>query len=188
LDDYWQGGAKLLAGRQFGHGSEVTISYEYHQLHYDTRFAVDDGAASIPGRILEEGQQEGELSLKYYWDKARHWRSWTRLGLQENRDNGGGFFDYRRYSAAEQLTFKEGRWEIQAGVRWRDYNYQVQRVEPGSSERRRLTLIGSTLRVQASVGKSWKVFSELEHEWSISRQLLDDYQVNTVSAGIDFEF
>jgi hypothetical protein len=64
----------------------------------------------------------------------------------------------------------------------------VQRVEPGSSDRRRLTLIAGTFRVQASLGKSWKVFSELEHEWSISRQLLDDYEVNTVSAGVDFEF
>jgi hypothetical protein len=63
LDDYWQGGVKLLAGREFGHGSEVTISYEFHQLHYDHRFAVDDDAASIPDRILKENQQEGELSL-----------------------------------------------------------------------------------------------------------------------------
>ncbi|MDB6037602.1 MAG: hypothetical protein JWM99_1443 [Verrucomicrobiales bacterium] len=188
LDDYWQGGAKGIVGRQFGYASEVAISYEYHQLRYDSRLAVDFEARSLPDRVLAEGQQEGEFSLKYYWDPARKWRTWTRLGYQENRDNGGGFFDYRRYAASQQLLFKEGRWELQTGVRWRYYDYLVQKVDFNNSNHRRLTLIDSNIRLEVKLGKSWKQFSEFEHESSISRQLLDDFQVNTISTGVEFEF
>jgi hypothetical protein len=188
LDDYWQGGAKGIVGRQFGYGSEVTLSYEYHQLRYDRRFAVDFEARSLPDQVLAEGQQEGEFSLKYYWDPARRWRTWTRLGLQENRDNGGGFFDYRRYAATQQLSFKKGRWEFQTGIRWRYYDYLVQKVDFNNSDHRRLTLIDSNIRLEAKLGKIWKLFSEFEHESSISRQLLDDFQVNTLCAGVEFEF
>lgn len=188
LDDYWQGGTKLILGCQFGHGSEAAISYEYRQLLYDTRSAVDFEARSLPGEVLAEGQQEGEISLKYYWDEARQWRTWTRLGLQENRDNGGGFFDYRRYAASQQWMFKSGRWELQSGIRWRYYDYLVQKVDFNNSNHRRLTLIESNLRVEAKLAKGWKVFSEFQHEWSISQQLLDDYQANTITTGVEFEF
>jgi hypothetical protein len=188
LDDYWQPGAKLTLGKQFGYGSEAIVSFEYRDFRYDRRSALDSNARAIGGVKLQEGQEETEIGLKFYWDKKKQWRTWTRLGFQENRDNGGGFFDYRRYAAAQQLNYKQGRWELQTGVRWRCYDYLVQTVDASDSDHRRLTLVDQNLRVEATLNGGWKLFSEFEHQWSISRQLLDDFQVNTVSAGVACEF
>ena len=114
LDDYWEGGPKLMFGHEYGNRSEWTLSYDLSRRAYDHREQLTKDGISIAQSSLEFNRNEFDLAVRNNWDHKRRWRTTTKLGFELNRDNGSGYFDYKRYQVAQQLRFRPACWELEA--------------------------------------------------------------------------
>jgi hypothetical protein len=188
IDDYWEGGPKLTFGRTYGRKSEFSLGYELNNRFHDTREIRDSGGSLVPGTRLEFLQHEISAALRHHWDDARHWRTVTRINLERTDDNGSGYYDYWRPQLSQQVRYQEKRWQIQSEARISYYHYDFQPVSEVDSSARRKTNLLLSLRGERNVLKSLKLFAEYEHERSISNLNFDGYKVNTIIAGVDWEF
>jgi hypothetical protein len=186
--DYWENGPKMTFGRDFGKRAEVTFSYEYLYSPFDDRSQATRDGFTLPGTRLVMHRHRVELGWRQYWDTNRHWRTTTRLSFDHNDDNGSGYYDYQRYGIAEQLRYAAGRWEFKAQARLAYYEYPRQSISDTDLSKRRRTSLRLNVRGERKLGKRARIFAEADHERSISRLAFDDYHVNTVFSGVDWEF
>lgn len=188
LDDYWEGGPKLVFERDYGRRSLLFATYQYEQRFYDDREETDSTGAAIPGTSLQFEQHEFEMGNRHYWDEKRRWRTDSKIGLELNRDSGSGYFDYERYQFSQQLRYTAETWMVRGQAKVTYYDYALQTVEPDSSETREFTTLGFLLRAEKNFTKSLKLYAEYDYEQALSNRPLHEYHANTVLAGIDWEF
>lgn len=186
LDDYWEPGGKISFGRDYGFRSTISLGYEIKQLIFDTRERVARDGTPIAGD-LEYTQHDAELLLRHNWDSKRRWRTTTRLSFQANADNGSGFYDYDRYQVSQQAGYYSPAWELKASAKASYYDFAIQPATRSDDAPREKTLLTFSLRADRKFLKRLKVFAELEHERSLSNRPGDEYRVNKVLGGIDFE-
>jgi hypothetical protein len=187
LDGYWEYGPELDWKKRYGNHSEATLSYAFHDRPYNTREQLDLGFNDIPGSVLEFQQHEFEAVLDHSWDTNRTWRTRTRLGYLLNHDNGPGFYDYSRYRISQRIGYYGKAWEASVEGKVLYYDYVRQPVfETGEIRRMREYVLG--LRVEKKLLGKLKVFFESEHEWVDSNNSLEEYTVNTVMSGVDWEY
>lgn len=188
LDDYWEAGPKLVLGRDFGRVANLELSYQFAGRFHDTREARDAAGELQQGRILEFYQHETQLSWRQFWDAQRRWRTVTKLSLQANDDNGGGFYNYLRPQFSEQVRYQTRKWEAQLEARVSHYAYSHQRTDGADSPLRERTYIRLNARGERVVWKAIRLFAEYEFERAISNLELDDYSVNMFAGGVTWEF
>jgi hypothetical protein len=188
LDDYWESGGKVSAGYTYGHRSEIELGYEPLHRSYDTDSALDADGEPLGGQSKALWQHDVRLAWRHYWDEDRHWRTTLKLGAKANRDNGGGYFDFNRYSAGAQVRYRTRRWEISAEAGVYQYYYPVQTVSgPGSPTRER-TEVSASLRCERQIAKHWRVFAEYNREHVLGNVTVEEYSVNQGNAGLSWEF
>lgn len=186
LDPYWEAAPASTLIRQLGRRGEVALTYRHDRRWYDTRPPLGADGSALPGR-LEFESHEVELRPRWYWDPARHWSTRLRLGTLFNRDNGGGYFDYTRHTAALQLRYRTARWTVQAELRGARYDYASRRVAGPLSPLRRKTDWGLRLRGEWQCTRHWTLFAEWNRESSDDRLPAADYTAHTVQLGWEWE-
>jgi len=187
LDDYWEGGPKLMLGNDYGHRSSISAGYGLNQRAYETREQLTLDQTPIPGTSLQFRQHDFEVAWRHNWDPDHHWRTASRVGLQFSRDNGPGFYNYNRWYAAQQLRYATAAWEVRLQGKFSFYVFPHQEAD-GASEDRQKTLVGADLRAERRLWRGLKLFASYEYEQSIANRTLDEYQVNTVVGGASWEF
>lgn len=188
VDDYWEGGPKITVGRAYGRQSEVSLSYLFTQRGYNRAPGRDADGDTMTNSVRRVAHHEVQAAWKHFWDAKRHWRSSTRLGYRHGAETVSGYFDYERYELVHQWRFKTGRWEVSAEGRVAHYRFPVQTVSDTDPEKRRRTDLRATLRAERQINPHLRLHAQYEYERSDSNQLLDEYAVNTVSAGVSVEF
>jgi hypothetical protein len=188
LDSFWQTGPQLTIGRSVGPGSDVTLSYQWLWVGFDTREQITAAGEAEPGTLLRFQTQIAELAWHQVWDERSHWHTVTRLGLDLNQDNGSGYFNFWEYRVAEQVKYKGKTWEISALGRADFYDFTVQTVSDTDPARRQKNLLSAGLRAEKHLGKSWKVFAAYAYDRSLSNLSSDRYQANTTSVGVEYRF
>ena len=188
LDDLWEGGPRVTFGLDYGHRSSVTASYSWNLRAYDTREELDLQQMSIPGTSLRFRQHDVEAALRHNWDKERHWRTVTRVGLQVSRDNGPGFYDYDRWYAGQQVRYVAKTWEVRTQGKASLYTFQHQAATATNQDDRYKTLVGADIRGEKRVWLNLKLFASYEYEQSLANRPVDEYRVNTVAGGAIWEF
>lgn len=186
LDPFWEVVPTVRVLREFGDGREVGLSYRLSQRWYEGRPPLAADGRELPGE-LEFTAHELELKGRWTWDEARRWSSQVRLGLLDNQDNGGGYFDYRRYSAGLQMRYRSAAWSVRAEVRARWYDYAVQAAAGPGSDLRHRTDVGFNVRGDYRVGRKWTVYAEYEREVTQDTLPVSDYHANRVSLGVEWE-
>jgi len=187
LDDYWEFGPHLTWKKRYGHHSEFDLSYSYHQRPYDTRTELTLGFDPVPNTSLQYTQHELEATLNHSWDEHRYWRTRSRAGAVLNQDNGTGFFDYTRYRLSQRVGYYRKTWQATLEGKVLDYDYARQTVF-GTGEVRNLWEYVIGFHAEKNLLKKLKVFADTEHEWVKSNNSIEEYQVNTYMAGVDWEF
>ncbi|HVY69461.1 MAG TPA: hypothetical protein VHH73_06000 [Verrucomicrobiae bacterium] len=188
LDSHWQAGPEFTLGRGFGHGSELSLTLDYHRRIYDDRTATDRFGAPRKAPRLSFDRVEAGVEWQQNWDAAGHWRATSRVAWEQNRDNGPGYYNYGRVAVAERLRYRAHGWEIKAFAKYSRYEYSIQTVsidDPRHRDRENLLL---NTRAERAVWKSLKLYGEYEYEWSFSNTFFDRYRVTTVSWGLGWEF
>jgi hypothetical protein len=187
LDDYWEFGPVATVGYNFGERADVTASYSATYEQHDSWTAVPEEASS--GR-LEIFQQQAELAWHQYWDSQQHWRSSTRLVLTWRQDNGSGLFNYFSYKAGEDLRWQTTNWMVEASLDVANEDYPVQPAGNHDPETLSRTIWQVSLEVERRIFKGLKSFAKWDYEQCVSNEDLgaDNYQANTISGGLRYEF
>jgi hypothetical protein len=188
VDSYWEFGPKLVLGRQYGNKSDVNFAYEFIDRPYDTRLQRDAQGDLLPGRELSFYLNQVSVAWRQNWDEGRHWRTTTKLSLLRNDDNGSGYYAYWRPQISEQLRYQARTWEVRLEARAAYYHYDLEHVGGLESPLREKTYFRVNVRGEKTLTKSLKVFAQYEHEQALSNLDLDQYNVNTISAGLNLEF
>ena len=187
LDDFWEAAGRVSFGSDYGFLSKASLSYEIKQVIFDNKSQTTPDGLPIRGQLMRYTQHEAEVMVRHNWDKPRRWRSLTRLGFHVNTDNGSGFYDYYRYQAAQQMSYVAHGWDLRASAKASHYDFHIQRATLDDPATRVKTLLTFSVRAEKRLFKQLKIFTEWEHERSISNRRLEEYFVNQVVAGIDFE-
>ena len=186
LDDYWEVKPFLALTKACSDRAELALGYTFGGRWYDTRAPLDAEGDALPG-TLEFAAHEVELRSKVFWDAPRRWRTQFRLGWLDNRDNGGGYFDFTRLAAGAQVQYQAGRWTFRVDGRVRWYAYPVQRSEgPDSSLRQRTDLAG-LLRGEFKASRKLRLFAQYERDASEDNAPEASYHANSLVAGIEWD-
>ncbi|MCU0783236.1 MAG: hypothetical protein MUF81_04150 [Verrucomicrobia bacterium] len=185
LDDYWEAGGRLSVIRSYGHRSELSFGYQSRHLLYDSREQFDSFGVMVPDTSLVYWQQEAGGQWRHHWDKARHWRTTSKLNYMFNRDNGSGYFDYDRVLFSQQLRWAANGWDLKANARFGWYFYETQQI---GNERRERSYAALDLRVERRLGKHWLLYTVVEREWNRSNDPLDEYNDWMAGGGVGVEF
>ncbi len=188
LDSYWTLGPRLTSGLDYGHGSQLSVSYQWVYLPYDTREQSDLTGFPLTNTVLAVQAHGVELTWRHVPDVKKRWQFTTMLGCEFNSDNGTGFYDYNLYRASEQLRYRAPSWEVSTRVGMGFYDYANQTVSATDASRRQRTLLTASLRVEKKLAKHLKLHASYNFDRSLSQQDFDDYLANTVMGGFAFEF
>ncbi len=185
LDDFWEAAGRLSLIHSYGRRSEVSLGYLSRHRLYDTREQFDSFGVIEPDTHLVYWQHELSGQWRHHWDKARRWRTTSKLSCLFNRDNGSGYFDYDRVLFSQQVRWADRGWEIRANVRGGWFFYQSQRIGDRHRERSYLAL---DLRVERKLSKHCLLYAAAEREWNWSNDPLDDYRDWAAGGGVGVEF
>lgn len=188
LDPDWKYGLQGLLGCSYGYHSECTFTCGGFYIPHSVWLARDAAGNELPGLRLALWRQVFEFKWEHEWDPRQRWCSTTKAGLQADLDNGGGYFDYNRYSLSEELRFRTPDWEIKAGagVSYLDFLVQAVTAPPGPTLN--LALLDCSLRVERRLYKTLRGFASYEHEQGLSNDPESTYHAEVVSAGMSWEF
>lgn len=186
LDNYWEAAPAARFTHELGARGDVGGHYRFLRRWYDDRSPLDASGGSLPGK-LEFDSHEVELRARLFWDPDRRWSTQIRLGVLENTDNGGGYFDYVRYGAGLQLKYRTGPWSLRAEVRARWYDYRVQVSGAAGSDPRDKTDVNLLLRGDYRLGQKWTLFAQYDRESTTDTLPDSSYDGTTVVAGVELE-
>jgi hypothetical protein len=182
LDDSWETGPRVVYVHKYGEiGSEISTTVLWRHRTYDTR-----SAPSFDDKSLVFNVPEFEFGLKHNWDDEKRWKSRVRMGLELNRDNGDGFFDYHRWKVSHELDFTQGGFEGILQAKFLHYEYPNQTVEDAGSQRRRTELVFGA-RAKQRIMNHLSAFVELEHERVLATDIEERYHATTIWGGVEWE-
>ena len=187
LDDYWEGGARVVWGLPYGQ-SELTFGYEFGHRWFDEEEQRTASGAALPGTHRGFDVQEARANWRHDWDEAHRWRNSTRISTRWLRDNGGGFFDYVRGQVSEQIRYRTRTLEVQAEVKLAHYDYTHQTVSATDPTLRDRSEVGFNFRCEKKVARFLRIFGEYSYEQTMANRMIEEYTVNTVSGGLNWEF
>lgn len=187
LDDFWQGGPKLAFGYLYGHKSEAALSGQIQRRSYDNRASLRNRFDIDFGRTLEFFSHTLEATWRHNFDPKQRWQTRTRIDWTRNVDNGSGFFNYDRFLAAQQVRYRAGAWEISGRIRLAHYRYARQTVSASDLSRRTRLDWLFNLRGERRLAESLKWFAEFEHEEALSNRRIEQYDVNSIFTGLEWD-
>ncbi len=189
-DDNYQRTAQAALGRSWRDGRvEIILSAQALRRVYDERPRRTSAGRPLLGTELVYVQREGEARATVVWDAARRWRTATVLALTANRDNGSGYFDCRRRSARQEISWTLSPWKFRLTGRAGRYDYGVQLQGIGINPPTRLKedfLV--ELRAEHRLTPRMSLFADVAWERSRSNDPLANYRGRTFASGLDWSF
>jgi hypothetical protein len=191
LDDNWDFGPGLTLGHDFGHLSEITLSYSAtDELHDEWQAAANPNASDFLPQKLNIFKNQAELAWRQSWDAHQRWRSSTRLIFADLEDNGDGFFNEYQYRVVQDLRWQTTDWLIKASADLTYEDYPVEWMGMANGQTLYRDLWNLSGRVERRVYKGLKAYAELEYQRAMANYVnnAEDYHATTVSAGLSWEF
>lgn len=188
LDDYLETGPRIGLSHEFRDRSQVGLSYQLIHRDYATRTQVSTEGVPLAGTELTYEMHRFELAWRQNWNNKRTFRTTAKLGIEAVHDNGSGYFDYQRYFGDASVRYEPGSWGAKAQLNLSHYEYPIQTATIDDSERRHKTLLTLTLAATKRLTKRINLFAEYEYEESAANTDFDEYDVNTISGGLEAEF
>ena len=141
-----------------------------------------------PDLSLSNDDLRTEVVWKQTWDEARHWSTTVRGYHVRRVDNGEGWFDVDRFGVGGALKYRHRHWEFSGTVRWSVYDYALERASPLDPELRTREDLELEGRIEHKFREHWTVYGVYAYEQTRSNVALDAYRMNTVFAGVEYEF
>ena len=187
LDDYLETGGRLSAGIDYGFRSKFSIYKSKARRVYDTRSQRDEVGFYVPDSDLIYNRPERGLEWTHYLNSDRSVRMRTRFSIMENKDNGSGYFGYRRERLLHNWRFHFSKFSFSATLRKALYNYAFQRSANFTSLRERVDR-SVDISLNYLYSKDLSIKLGFEQETIKSNVPQDEYRYRIYSVGLDWEF
>lgn len=188
MDDYWQFGPALSAGRYYGYTSELSFHGATVPLRYATREQVGPDGAILPDTSLGLRTHSVGLVWRHGWDEENRWQTSLLADFERSTDNGSGYFDYRQYRLSAQLRYAPPGWAFSARLGTSYWDFDRQRIAPTDPETRQRVTVASNLRAQRTLSRHWSLFVSYICERSFSNFPPDRHVSHTGSGGVEYVF
>ncbi len=188
VDSFTRLGPRLILGRHWGGRTDLTLGYALQETAYDHESEANPDGTPVAGTALRTWRQQVGLTVRHYWDGARHWQTDGHLGFTDSRDEGGGYYNYREFGATAQLRWAAAGWEARGGLGLSYRAAPVQAAAVGAPEKFRVTVGTGDVRVEKALNKWCKVYGAWERTVSLTDSPEESYHANTFSAGMEWIF
>lgn len=178
LDDYWQWGPDFLIQFKDNSRNRIRLKGKLENRDYDTR------NETITGVPLQFKRFETEIEWQYDLTESGSWWTNLEIGYRRNEDNGGGFFDYHRYSIDPSIGYTEDNWDLEVGYSYKKYYYDLQFFGVDQVVRDDSIVYA---RLTRQIGDNWKWHAEWESQVAGSIDPADEYKVFSFMTGFDYE-
>jgi hypothetical protein len=187
LDSYWETVPEFTLTKAAGKRADAALNIRLGRRWYEDRPPLTADGLPMPG-TLKFLAEEADLRPRVYWDEARRFSSYLRLGIGHNADNGGGYFDFMRYSAGAGLKYQADTWAVRAEARALWYDYSVQKAAGPFSPLRSKQDITAMIRGEYRLARKWLAFAQWDRESALDNAPASSYNASVYSAGIEWEF
>ena len=188
LDDTRQVAPRLTGGLPLGGRDDLTLSYAYAHTWYETEPDRAADGTAVPGTRRQMTDQDVRLGWKHVWDEARRWQTTARVSGRWTADHASGYYDYTRAQAFLQVRYRSREWEFSGDARFTHFHYPVQTVSATDPAHRLRSEITGNLAAERALTPWLKLFVDYTFDRTYGNRPEDEYTVNTVSAGLNFEF
>jgi hypothetical protein len=164
---------------------ETRLTTSRRWRNYDTRVQYNDaGFPEAGSKKLKIAEREAELRFDLTWDKAESWKTTTRAGLQDYRDNGSGYFNYRMKSVSQELSWETNRWLADLEASASRIDFDLQKVGLGDPPPLLKDGYTGTIRLERVLSPRWTVFAVYTWERRRSNDEIASYVVNEGLLGL----
>lgn len=179
------GEGALRLGWKPGGRVELRFAALQRWRDYDHRARYTAAGRELAGTQLKIAEREYQLRGDITWDAAGRWRTLTRAGVMDYRDNGSGYFNFREYRAGHELEWKGDAWSARLGGEVKRIDFQVQTVGFGIAPPPRVKdEFRAELHVERKLGRSWTAIAEYTWERSRSNDAIASYVANEGLLGL----
>jgi hypothetical protein len=188
LDDYWKCGSRLKFVVECGRRGELSVAYEPDRRDYDTEPQLDADGVPEPNTHREIRSHEVSLGWTQPWGEASRWSTTLGCSAEWVMDNGGGFFDSRRFGGSAGMRFRQGGWEaaVDAGASYCEYPVQV--VSATDPRHRERTTLHLAVRCGRRLIGRLRATAGYELEQALAVDAFEAYTAQTISGGLEWEF
>jgi len=187
LDALKEGEGSLRLGRDWGYGSEISISAAERWRAHDSREQYTVGGRPLAGSRLKIRQKELRAQLAYVVDQKKLWRITLAAALEENRDNGTGYFDFHRKQITAGVAWQPTGWAIRLSAGIVKYDFLVQQVGFGiTPENRHKAEFRLNVEVIRHLTKAWALVASYEGERARSNDDRSRFRINTSYLGLQW--
>ena len=156
---------------------EISIGASEQRRDFDRRpVATEEGIK--PTLLLRVKEREADGRVVATWGASRHWRTNSRGGIREYRDNAEGFLNYRDAFGRQEIEWSAGKWliRVEAEVRRRKYAHQFAEggISPPPVVKNDSALL---LRVERQVSAHWTLLAQVDEERSRSNDAIASYRM-----------
>lgn len=187
-DNYDEFGIEAAIGREYRFGSRFELAYFYGIRDYTDRGYRDSTGSRVEGTDLEWREQQVNVIWDHRFDKAKRYRSRTKLRLRRVEDNGTGYDDFWMFRASQRLSVAWNDWTFSGDVSYTYYDYDSQTVSSVDLDPRYRSLLSWSAGIERSLGDSWELALDYRFEDYLSNLPEDEYDVHTFSFGITRKF
>lgn len=178
------GEGRLRVGWKFGR-MELILSGGRRWRDFDHRAQYSSSGRERIGTILKVEEREAEIRGNVQWDQDEAWSTSTRVRLMDYRDNGTGYFDFRRGRLAQVLVWKREPWMLRVEGSADRQEYLVQTLGVGISPPARIREnFAAEVRVERRISARWTAVGEYAWERSRSNDRVASYRVNEGLLGV----
>jgi hypothetical protein len=188
LDASWKWGGQVVLGFNYGTHSQIELAGGGFYIPHDEWLARDATGNELAGKKLSLWREVAELKWDHHFGVHDRWSAATRLGFTHSRDNGGGFYDYYRYSAAQELRFRTPDWEIKGSAGFSYYQFPVQTIAAPPAPTLHLGTVHFLVRAERRIYKSLRCFGAYEYEQTASDDPASRYAYHMGTGGVSWEF
>ncbi len=152
---------------------------------FDRRAQYSAAGRELVGTSLRIAERAGEFRLDVPWGRTGAWRTRTRARVLSYRDNGSGYFDFRKRTVGQELEWKTAAWLLRLSGSAARIDYLIQTVGLGINPPARLKdEFDVSLRLERSLSKSWTAVAGFAWERGRSNDPVASYRMNEGLLGL----
>ena len=173
------GDGAVRLGWRPGARFQASVARLERSRHFDHRTQFSAGGRALPGTRLKVTERETEFRADVTWDATGEWKTRTRAGTLDYRDNGSGYLGYRHRKIDQELDWTRGDWLVHLEAAAKRLEFSIQTVGLGLSPPRRVKEeFTAQARVERKLNERWTIFGEINWERNRCNDRIASYRMN----------
>ena len=179
------GEGALRLGWKRGERVELRLAALQRWRGFDRRSCYTAAGRELTGTRLKIAEREYQVRADVTWDAAGAWRTMTRAGVLDYRDNGSGYFNFREHRLSQELEWKGAVWSARVAGTAKRMDFHVQTVGFGLAPPPRIKDEYQTeVHLERKLGRNWTAIAEYTWERTRSNDTIASYLANEGLLGL----